>query len=116
MRGYGSVAEQQSGHARAGDSLSMKAEALTLLGLQGIRRAADQSAMELDAVCGGMAFCGVGIAGPLVRLHADEAGGHLLPRWRWLGWLQFRDYRWSWSDVNGSTCCEVRSAEFTAYG
>jgi hypothetical protein len=55
--------------------------------------------MTLDAVCGGMAIRGVGIHGPLVRLHADDEGGQLMPRWRWLGRLQFRDYTWSWSNV-----------------
>ena len=56
--------------------------------------------MALDAVCRGMIIRGVGIHGPLVRLHADDEGGHLMPRWRWFGWLLFRDYRWSWSNVN----------------
>ncbi len=55
--------------------------------------------MALDAVVRGMGIGGVGIHGPLVRLRADEEGGHLRPRWRWLGWLMFRDYSWSWSNV-----------------
>jgi hypothetical protein len=34
-----------------------------------------------------------------VRLQADSAGGRLVPAWRWLGWLLFREIAWSWSDV-----------------
>ena len=56
--------------------------------------------MAFDAVVRGMTIRGVGIHGPLLRLHADAEGGHLQPRWGWLGWLLFRDYGWSWSDVN----------------
>lgn len=55
--------------------------------------------MAIDAVVRGMAIRGVGIHGPLVVLHADEQGGRLMPRWPWLGWLLFRDYKWSWSNV-----------------
>jgi hypothetical protein len=55
--------------------------------------------MALSTICRSTIIGGVGIHGPLIRVSADDQGGQLLPRWRWLGWLLLRDYRWSWSNV-----------------
>jgi hypothetical protein len=53
---------------------------------------------QVEATCQ-LIIGGVGVTRPLVRLRADSEGGRLVPRWRWLGWLLFRDYAWSWSNV-----------------
>jgi hypothetical protein len=69
------------------------------LELVGAGRAAGEGGSgRVDAVCG-LHVGGVGITRPLVQLQADSDGGRLVPRWRWLGWLLFRDYAWSWSNV-----------------
>jgi hypothetical protein len=56
--------------------------------------------VALAATCG-VHIGGLGVTRPLLQLRADSTGGRLVPRWRWLGWLLFREYRWSWSDVCG---------------
>jgi hypothetical protein len=52
--------------------------------------------MAFDAVVRGMTIGWVGIHGPLVLLHADEQGGRLTPRWRWLPLVS---YSWEWDEV-----------------
>jgi hypothetical protein len=53
---------------------------------------------RVDAATG-LTIGGVGLTRNLIRLQADSDGGRLLPRWRWLGWLLFREYACSWSNV-----------------
>jgi hypothetical protein len=53
---------------------------------------------QVEAPCG-LHVGGVGITRPLVQLQADSVGGRLVPRCSWMGWLLFREWTWSWSNV-----------------